>query len=124
MSASLSKSPEPVAIMPDSAPQEPASASPVAFCALLAEARPFALKGERLLAVEAMRLLMRLNRELMAARAQWNQDWFRRIMHARSKAVSRLHRRWARINPAPAIPLGSLRRRYHANPVRYLYEPK
>ncbi len=33
MSASLSKSPEPVAIVPDCAPQEPASASPVAFCA-------------------------------------------------------------------------------------------
>ena len=36
----------------------------------------------------------------------------------------RLRRRWAKIAPTPAIPLGSLRRRYHANLAGYLYEPR
>ena len=77
------------------------------------------LTGDRLLAVEALQLLTRLDRDLREARAQWNQDWFRRVMHARSKAVVRVRRRWEKLNPRP-IPLGSLRRRYHANLARYL----
>lgn len=77
------------------------------------------LTGDRLLAVQALQLLSRLNRDLREARAQWNQDWFRRVMHARSKAVLRVRRRWEKLNPRP-IPLGSLRRRYHANLSRYL----
>jgi hypothetical protein len=89
----------------------------------LAEARPAALTGGRLLGAEAMRLLMRLDRELLEARAQWNQDLFRRVMRARSKAVRRLQRRWASVAPTPAISLGSLRRRYHSNLARHLYEP-
>jgi hypothetical protein len=87
----------------------------------LVETHPIVLTGERLLAAEAMQLLMRIDRDILEARAQWNQDWFRRLMHIRPKAVSRLKRRWAKLNPAPAIPLGRLRRRYHANLAQYLY---
>jgi len=79
------------------------------------------LTGIRLLTFEAMHLLMSLDRDLREARAQWNQDWFRRLMRIRSRAVSRLNRRWAKLNPPPAIPLGGLRRRYHANLAKYLY---
>src|SRR5215510_6496385 len=79
------------------------------------------LTGSRLLTSEAMHLLISLDRELREARAQWNQDWFRRLMRIRAKAVSRLRRRWAKLDPPPAIPLGTLRRRYHANLARYLY---
>jgi hypothetical protein len=79
------------------------------------------LTGERLLAAEAMQLLMRLDADILEARAQWNQDWFRRLMRIRPKAVSRLRRRWTNLSPPPAIPLGPLKRRYHANLARYLY---
>jgi hypothetical protein len=91
---------------------------------LRADAGPIILVGERLLTAEAMRLLMRLDRDLREARYQLNQDWFRRIMRVRKMAVSRLRRRWEKINPPPALPLGSLRRRYHANPVCYLYDSR
>ena len=84
----------------------------------------FALSGERLLAAEALRLLIRLDRELREARADWNQDRFRRVMRARSKAVSRVRRRWSSLNPEPVIALGKLRRRYHANLAGYLYEDR
>ena len=47
---------------------------------------------ERLRAVEALQLLIRLDRELRHARADWNQDRFRRVMKARAKAVSRVGR--------------------------------
>jgi hypothetical protein len=67
-------------------------------------------------------LLMRLDWELRKARADWNQDRFRRLMKARCKAVSRVRRRWNSLDPAPPIGLGKLRRRYHANLARYLYE--
>jgi hypothetical protein len=87
----------------------------------LSATQPIVLTGERLLAVEAMQLLMRVDRDILEARARWNQDWFRRLMRIRPKAVSRLRRRWAKLDPAPAIPLGSLRRRYHANLAQYLY---
>jgi hypothetical protein len=79
------------------------------------------LSGDRLLAAQALQLLMGLDRELMQARADWNQDRFRRVMKARAKAVSRVHRRWHSLEPAPAIGLGKLGRRYHANLARYLY---
>jgi hypothetical protein len=82
------------------------------------------LSGERLLTAQALQLLMRLDRELREARADWNQDRFRRVMRARSQAVSRVRRRWRSLNPAPAIALGKLRRRYHANLAGYLYEPR
>jgi hypothetical protein len=78
--------------------------------------------GERLLAAQALQLLMRLDRELREARADWNQDRFRRVMRARCKAASRVRRRWNGLNPAPAISLGKLRRRYHANLAGYLYK--
>ena len=80
------------------------------------------LSGERLMAAQALRLLIRLDRELREARADWNQDRFRRVMRARSKAVARVRRRWSSLDPAPAIALGKLRRRYHANLAGYLYE--
>jgi hypothetical protein len=60
---------------------------------LRAEAGPIILVGERLLTAEAMRLLMRLDRDLREVRSQFNQDWFRRVMRVRKKAVSRLCRR-------------------------------
>ena len=82
----------------------------------------FVLSGERLLAAQALQLLMRLDRELREARADWNQDRFRRVMRARSKAVSRVRRRWSSLDPMPAIGPGKLRRRYHANLAGYLYE--
>ena len=87
----------------------------------LTETQPIVLTGERLLTAEAMYLLMRVDREILEARAQWNQDWFRRLMRIRRRAVSRLRRRWAKLDPAPAIPLGRLRRRYHPNLAQYLY---
>lgn len=83
---------------------------------------PFVLSGQRLLAAQALQLLIGLDRELKDARADWNQDRFRRVMKARVKAVSRVRRRWDRLNPAPAIGLGKLRRRYHANLAGYLYK--
>ncbi|MGI8839029.1 MAG: hypothetical protein ACR2H4_20685 [Pyrinomonadaceae bacterium] len=116
MSVSFSKSSEPAPIVLDGATQDPAG-----FCALTAEAEPIALTAERLLAAQAMRLLMSLDSDLREARAQWNQDWFRRIMRIRPKAVSRLRRRWANLSSTPVVPLGSLQRRYHANLAGYLY---
>src|ERR1044072_59462 len=80
------------------------------------------LGGDRLLAFEGMPLLISLDSNLREARAQWNQDWFRRLMRIRPKAVARLRRRWAKLDPPPAIPLGTLRRRYHANLAKYLYQ--
>jgi hypothetical protein len=82
------------------------------------------LGGDRLLAFEGMHLLISLDSNLREARAQWNQDWFRRLMRIRPKAVARLRRRWAKLDPPPAIPLGTLRRRYHANLARYLYQSR
>jgi hypothetical protein len=87
----------------------------------LAETQPIVLTGERLLAAEAMQLLMRVDHDILESRAQWNQDWFRRLMRVRPKAVSRLRRRWAKLDPTPAIPLGTLKRRYHASLAKYLY---
>jgi|GEM_PF-1662056 len=85
--------------------------------------RPF-LKPDRKLAFEAMTLLMRLDRELREARADWNQDRFRRLMRLRPTAIARLRRRWEILNPLPPIPLGTLRRRYHANLAGRLYESR
>jgi hypothetical protein len=123
MAAFFSKSIQLAAISTDCASRNPASGGAEQLATVLAKAQPIALTGERLLAAQAMRLLMRLDRELLEARAQWNQDWFRRVMHSRSKAASRLRRRWARMTPPPATALGSLRRRYHANLAGHFYQP-
>src|SRR6188474_2555614 len=89
--------------------------------AFLQDVDSVVLTESHLVTFEAMDLLISLDRDLREARAQWNQDWFRRLMRIRSRAVSRLKRRWAKLDPPPAIPLGALRRRYHANLARYLY---
>ena len=123
MSVSFSKSKK-LATAPDRAARNPAPCSPELLATLLSKTQPIALTGERLLAAQAMRLLMRLDRELLEARAQWNQDWFRRVMHSRSKAAARLRRRWERVTPPLDIPLGSLRRCYHANLAEHLYRPR
>ena len=85
--------------------------------------RPF-LKPDRKLAFEAMTLLMRLDRELRGVRADWNQDRFRRLMRLRPRVIARLRRRWEILDPLPPIPLGTLRRRYHANLAGHLYDSK
>ncbi len=69
-----------------------------------------------------MTLLVRLDRELREARADWNQDRFRRLMRLRPRVVAPLRRRWEILNPLPPIPLGTLRRRYHVNLAGHLYE--
>ena len=81
----------------------------------------FPLSRDRKLTLEALSLLMHLDGEITAARADWNQDRFRRLMRLRPKAVTRIRRRWEKLNPSPSIRLDTLRRRYHANLARYLY---
>ena len=119
MAAAFSTSTESIAPPDEDAMQEPASVR--ASSHVLPDADSVVLTEGRLLTFEAMHLLISLDRDLREARAQWNQDWFRRLMRIRSKAVSRLRRRWAKLDPPPAIPLGPLTRRYHANLSRYLY---
>jgi hypothetical protein len=119
MAAAFSTSTEFIAPPNDDAMREPASAP--ASSHVLPDAASIVLAGSHLLTYEAMHLLILLDRDLREARAQWNQDWFRRLMRIRPKAVSRLKRRWAKIDPSPAIPLGPLTRRYHANLSRYRY---
>jgi hypothetical protein len=103
--------------------QEPASLQKSSRV-FLPDTDSLVLTGSHLLTFEAMHLLISLDRDLREARAQWNQDWFRRLMRIRSKAVARLRRRWAKLDPPPAIPLGTLKRRYHANLARYLYQSR
>src|SRR5260370_32285594 len=87
---------------------------------IILRTRRTVLSGQRLLAAQGLQLLMRLDSELREARADWNQDRFRRVMQARSQAVLRVLRRWSGLNPRPSIPLCSLRRRHHANLPCYL----
>jgi hypothetical protein len=122
MSASLAKCSELALIAADGAMRDPASHE--ACSGVSAEAEPIALIVEQLVAAQAMRLLLRLDNEILEARAQWNQDWFRRLMRIRPKAASRLKRRWAKLDPVAGVRLGILRRRYHASLARYLYEPR
>jgi hypothetical protein len=119
MVAAFSTSTESMVPPNEDAMQEPASAR--ASSHVLPDADSVVLTGGRLLTYEAMHLLILLDRDLREARAQWNQDWFRRLMRIRPKAVSRLRRRWGKLDSPPAIPLGPLTRRYHANLSRYLY---
>jgi hypothetical protein len=76
---------------------------------------PKRLAPDRQLAVEAMTLYIRVENEFREARADWNEDRFRRLMRLRPRVVARLRRRWEIMNPRPRIPLGTLRRRYHPN---------
>jgi len=84
----------------------------------------YGLSGERSLTAQALQLLVDLDRELREARADWNQDRFRRVMRTRAKAVARVRRRWSGLDPAPAIKLGKLRRLYHAHLAGYLCEAR
>ena len=120
MAAAFSNLTESDAPLNEDAVQEPASVRESSRV-FLPDGDSVELIGDRLLTFEAMHLLISLDRDLREARAQWNQDWFRRLMRIRPKAVSRLRRRWAKLDPPPAIPLGTLKRRYHANLSRYLY---
>lgn len=124
MSAAFTKSEQSAAFAPARDSRDRTLGLPESISSLMGQAEPPVLTGERLLTAEAMRLLIRLDRDILEARGQWNQDWFRRLMHARSKAVFRLRRRWLTLNPSPTLSLGSLRRRYHANLARYLYETR
>ena len=124
MSVAYTKSGDPAVIGSDFASEKRALAGSEQLTSLTTKARPSELTGHRLLAVQALCLLARVDRDLLEARAQWNQDWFRRLMRARPRVVARVFRRWARISPSPRAPLGRLRRRYHANLARYLYEPR
>jgi hypothetical protein len=90
---------------------------------LTAEAPPLCLSPDRELIAQAMILLMQIDNELLHARADWNENRFRRLMRLRPKSVCRLRRRWEQLDPKPRMPLGSLRRRYHANLAGYLYDP-
>jgi hypothetical protein len=83
-----------------------------------------ALRPDCRLAAQAMTLHMQIDGALRLARADWNEDRFRRLMRLRSKVVRRVQRRWVKLEPRPGIPLGSLRRRYHASIAGYLYQPK
>jgi len=122
MTAAYSKSTDSVALPHEDAMPEPASVQESSR-EFLPDGNSVGLIGDRLLSFEAMHLLISLDRDLREARAQRNQDWFRRLMRIRRKAVSRLRRRWAKLDPPPAIPLGTLRRRYHANLAKSLYQP-
>jgi len=71
------------------------------------------LSANRELAAEAMTLLMRLDTELREARAEWNEDRFRRLMRLRPKAVTRLRRRWTKLNPPPCSDAGIVNLTFH-----------
>src|SRR5262245_45555038 len=75
---------------------------------LTAPAPSIYLSPDRELAAQAMTLLMRVDNELLHARADWNEDRFRRLMRLRPKSVCRLRRRWEQLDPKPRRPLGSL----------------
>jgi len=92
------------------------------YLPLTAPAPPLCLSPDRELTAEAMTLLMQVDNELLAARADWDEDRFRRLMRLRPKAGCRLRRRWEQLNPKPRIPLGTLRRRYHANLAGHSYD--
>jgi len=124
MSAAYTKSEELAAVIRDLASENRAVGDSELLSPLLAKSQLSVLTGDRLLAVQALRLLIRVDRNLLEARAQWNQDWFRRLMHARPRVVARILRRWEILSPPPRVALGSLRRRYHANLSKYLYEAK
>ena len=88
---------------------------------LVASALRPRLPLNRELSVQAMSLLLSIDSGLREARADWNEDRFRRLMRLRPRAVRRLHRRWDKLDCQPVMPLGSLRRRYHANIAGYLH---
>lgn len=83
-------------------------------------ARPGVLLTESRLVAESLQLLFRLDRDLRDARAQWNYDWFRRVMRIRARAVRRVKRRCQKLPTVPTIALGGLARRYHSNLAKYL----
>jgi hypothetical protein len=93
------------------------------LCLPLTVAAPsISLSPDRELVAQAMTLLMRVDNELQHTRADWNEDRFRRLMRLRPTAICRLRRRWEWLDPKPRLPLGTLRRRYHANLAGHLYD--
>ena len=70
---------------------------------------------DRAVTAQAMTLFLKVETELREARAAWNQDRFRRLMRLRRRVITRLRRRWTKLDPTPSIPLGRLTRRCHAN---------
>ena len=59
-------------------------------------------------------IVIDIERDLAEARAQWNVDWFRRLMRALPKAVIRLKRRWE-AESVPDCSFRGISARYHAN---------
>jgi hypothetical protein len=88
---------------------------------LMRPATTVSLTADRLLAFEAMRLLIRIDGMLREARADWNQDRFRRLMRLRTRTAALFRRRWAKLDRPPVVVLEALRRRYHANLAGHLY---
>ena len=76
---------------------------------------------DRRLVAQAMTSLMRIDNDVRSTRADWNEDRFRRLMRLRPRAVTRLQRRWAKLEYEPRVAMGSLHRRYHANIAGHLY---
>ncbi len=122
MSASKTITVQNKALAHDDVKDEPDTIRCYLDVAIILRTRRTLLSGDRLLAAQALSLMIRLDAELREARADWNQDRFRRIMRARSQAALRVLRRWSKLNPAPSIPPGNLRRRYHANLAGNLYQ--
>src|SRR5258708_26393423 len=58
---------------------------------LVADSTLTALRPDRRLAAQAITLLMQIDGALRLARADWNEDRFRRLMRLRSTAVRRVH---------------------------------
>jgi len=81
------------------------------------------MTGEQLLAAQAMRLLMRLDSELFRGTSPIQSGLVSPGYAYPSESSFPTKRRSAKLDPPLIIPLGTLRRRYHASLAKYLYEP-
>jgi len=80
------------------------------FRRLSAPAAQVELKGERLLAFQALRLWQRLTAALVSAYGEGERDRMKRIRRVRGLAAGRAERRTGALAPATRLPLGNLRR--------------